>query len=42
MAKEYMTLEIEKLALCGGSLDNLCCLLHATLTENRIGEEDSE
>lgn len=33
MAKEYMTLEIEKLAFCGGSLDNLCYLQPTTLTE---------
>lgn len=42
MAKAYTTWEIEKLALCGGSLNNLCYFLHATLTENRMGEGDSE
>lgn len=42
MAKAYMTLEVEKLALSGGSLNNLCYSLHATLTENRMGEGDSE
>lgn len=42
MAKVYMTFEIEKLALCGGSLDNLYYLLNATLTENRMSEGDNE
>lgn len=37
-----MALEIGKSAPCGGPSDNLCCLLHATLAEDRMDEGQSE